>query len=305
MFRVVVMKVLICGANGLLGSALYEYLASLGYQVAKLRRVDGPLDPQNGPCWNIDNNKLDFADFADCDVIVHLGGENIANGRWTEIKKQRIMDSRVDSTHLLAMAIASRRVKPSMFVCASATGYYGNRGDELLDESSSPGNEFVSRVVHKWEDSCKAMLTTCARIVNLRTGSVLTTKGGALGRMLPRFKCGFGGVVGSGEQYISWITMEDFVRGVHFIIEQHAATGPINLVTPNPVTNREYTKALGKALKRPTVLPMPAAVAKLLFGQMGSELLLSGARVNPTKLQLLGFEFLHPTIEEAMVSVLK
>lgn len=299
------MKVLICGASGLIGSALSKYLLSLGYQVGKLRRVVGLLDSQNGPCWNIEKGKVDFADFADCDVIVHLAGENIATGRWTKAKKQRIIDSRVDSTHLLAMAIASRRVKPSMFICASAIGFYGNRGDELLDESSEAGSDFVSKVAVKWEDACKAMLQTCARIVNLRTGLVLSKKGGALRQMLLPFQLGLGGNIGSGEQHVSWITMEDFVRGVHFIIEQHAATGPINMVSPHPVTNQQFTKALGKALRRPTVLPMPELMAKLLFGEMAEELLLSSSKVNPTKLQLLGFEFLHPHIEEAMVSVIK
>lgn len=299
------MKVLICGASGLIGSALCDYLSSLGYQVGKLRRVYGQLDPENGPCWNIYKGKVDFADFADCDVIVHLAGENIATGRWTKAKKQRIIDSRVDSTHLLAMAIASRRVKPSMFICASAIGFYGNRGDELLDESSDAGQDFVSKVAVKWEDACKAMLQTCARIVNLRTGLVLSKKGGALGQMLLPFQLALGGVIGSGNQYVSWITMEDFVRAVHFIIEQHAATGPINMVAPQPVTNRVFTKAIGKALGRPTFLPMPAIMAKLVFGEMAEELLLSSTKVNPTKLQLLGFEFSHPSIEEAMVSVLK
>ena len=299
------MKVLICGASGLIGSALYDYLSSLGYQVGKLRRVDGPLDPQNGPCWNIYKGKVDFADFADCDVIVHLAGESIATGRWTKSKKQRIIDSRVDSTHLLAMAIASRRVKPSMFICASAIGFYGDRGEELLDESSEAGNNFVSKVAIKWEEACTAMLQTCARIVNLRTGLVLSNKGGALGQMLLPFKLGFGGIIGNGEQHVSWITMEDFVRAVHFIIEQHAATGPINMVSPQPVTNRVFTKALGKALGRPTIFPMPALMAKLVFGQMAEELLLSSTKVHPTKLQLLGFEFSQPHIEEAMVSVLK
>lgn len=301
----VVMKILISGASGLIGSALCEHLSSLGYQVGKLRRVAGPLDPEHGPCWNIDKSKVEFAGFADCDVIIHLAGESIATGRWTSSKRQRIMDSRVDSTHVLAMAIASRRVRPSMFVCASAIGFYGDRGDELLDESSPPGDAFVSKVVLKWEDSCTAMLQTCARIVNLRTGIVLSNKGGALGRMLLPFKFGLGGIIGNGKQYVSWITMEDFVRGVHFIIEQHAATGPINMVSPNPVTNFEFTKALGKALRRPTVIPMPELIAKAAFGQMAEELLLSSTKVNPTKLQLLGFEYAHPHIDEAMVSVLK
>ena len=299
------MKVLICGAGGLIGRALCEYLRALGYYVAALRRVDGQLDPQNGPCWNIAAGKIDFADFADVDIVVHLAGESIATGRWNKTKKQRIIDSRVDSTHLLAMAIAGLRITPSLFICASAIGFYGDRGDVLVDESSDAGVDgFVSKVAKRWEHACLPVTQSATRLVNLRTGLVLSRHGGALKRMLLPFKLGLGGVIGDGKQYMSWIAMEDMLRGVQFIIEQHGAVGPINMVSPNPVTNEQFTQALGKVLHRPTRLPMSASMARFIFGQMADELLLSSTKVAPTKLQALGFEFNYEHITEALKSTI-
>jgi uncharacterized protein (TIGR01777 family) len=282
------MKVLISGSSGLVGSALVEHFESNGHEVGRLPRTyEDPID------------------FSGVHAVVHLAGENIADGRWSAAKKQRIEDSRVKATRQLAGQMAASDSKPSVFVCASALGFYGSRGDAKLDESSSPGNDFISGVCQKWEQATEPAVSAGIRTVNIRTGIVLSTSGGALKKMLFPFRMGGGGILGNGQQYMSWISLEDEVKALRFLIENPALSGPVNLVSPNPVLNLEFTKTLGSALHRPTLLPMPAFAARMLFGEMADALLLGSARVIPKKLVDAGYEFCHADLKSALEELLK
>ena len=232
-----------------------------------------------------------------------LAGENIA-GRWTTSKKKAIIDSRVKGTQTLCDAILKMSVPPKVFVSASAVGFYGNRGDEVLSEASVPGPGFLPDVCKAWEAASEPISKAGIRRVLLRIGVVLSTKGGALKQMLTPFKMGVGGVVGSGNQYMSWITLDDVVGIIAYALKNDGVKGPINTVAPNPATNREFTKALGVALSRPTIFPMPGFVVNLVFGEMGVDLLLGSTRVKPERLAQAGFTFQHPTLDGALKSVL-
>ena len=281
------MKIFISGSSGLIGSALADSLKTEGHEVVALPRTyEKPID------------------FAGADAVVHLAGENIAAGRWTAEKKRRIEESRVKGTRHLAEQLAATKEKPSVFICASAIGYYGDRGSENLDESSAPGTGFLPDVCKKWEDATRPAEDDGIRTVRIRTGIVLSTEGGALKKMLPPFKLGGGGVLGNGMHYMSWISLEDEVAIIRYLIDNPNINGSVNLVSPNPVTNAEFTKTLGKIIKRPTIIPMPAFAARLLFGEMADALLLSSARVFPNKLISSGYEFKHPTLESALRSIL-
>ncbi len=281
------MKIMISGSSGLIGTALRESLQQDGHAVIALpRSFEAPLD------------------FSGVDAVVHLGGEPIANGRWNDKKKKRIEDSRVKGTTQLAKQIAQSDNKPSVFICASAIGYYGDRSDDALDEASAPGNGFLPDVCKKWEAASESARNARIRTVQLRTGIVLSDKGGALAKMLTPFKLGGGGMLGNGDQYMSWISLEDEVEIICYLIEHRENHGVFNLVSPNPVTNREFTKTLGAVLKRPTILPMPAFAARIIFGEMSDALLLSSTRVYPNKLLKAGYEFKHPTLEKALRSIL-
>jgi len=237
---------------------------------------------------------------------VHLGGENIASGRWTRAKKERIRASRVGSTRLLAEWIAARvrcDGRPRVFVCASATGYYGNGGDEAFDEDSPVGTGFLAEVCQEWERATAPAAAAGARVVNVRIGMVLG-RGGALAKMLLPFRLGLGGRIGDGRQFTSWIELDDLVAVLVRALEDDAFAGPINAVAPHPVTNREFTQTLGRVLRRPTVLPLPAFVARLAFGEMADALLLGGNRVEPARLQAAGHEFRYPRLEAALRRVL-
>lgn len=294
------MKILVTGSSGLVGSALCRYLATRGHQPVGMLRHQ-----QDGqPFWQIEQKQWDFAGNEPFDAVVHLAGENIAEGRWNAAKKQRIIDSRVQSTHLLVEALTTLPVKPKVLISASAIGYYGNQGDITVDESAAPGNDFVSQVAIEWEQASQKATDDGIRLVNIRTGMVLSPEGGALKQMLLPFKLGLGGSIGSGQQYISWIDIADMVRAIEFLIENESAQGPVNLVSEHSVTNFEYTKALGKALKRPTIMPMPGFMARLLFGEMADELLLSSTRVKPKALSHLGFEFKYPQISQSLAHLL-
>ncbi len=282
------MKVYISGSHGLIGSALKERLEAEGCTVEGLSR---------------DFKQL--ISFEGVDAVVHLAGESIAEGRWNAAKKKRIEVSRVVGTRQLAEQLANSSVKPKVFISASAIGYYGDRNDEILNETSAAGTGFLSAVCEKWEESALPAEQAGIRTVKIRTGIVLSKQGGALAKMLPPFKMGGGGKLGSGKQFMSWISLDDMVGIIPFLIENENVSGPVNLVAPNAVTNLEFTKALGAVLHRPVVMPLPAFAARLIFGEMADALLLSSTRVTPKKLLDKGYSFKHADLQSALESILK
>jgi hypothetical protein len=261
--------------------------------------------PTNGDQiqWDPYSGSLDKSRLEGFDAIVHLSGENIA-GRWTAAKKTKLRDSRIKSTRLLSKTLAELQKPPKVLVCASAMGYYGNRSDEMMKEDSPPGRGFLAETVKEWEAQVQPAIKKGIRVVNLRTGVVLSPAGGALKEMLLPFKMGVGGVIGSGEQYFSWIAIDDVVGAIYHCINTESLSGPVNVASPNPVTNREFTKTLGRVLSRPTIFPLPAFAARLVFGEMGEELLLASIRVQPAKLQATGYPFRYPDLEGALRHVL-
>jgi uncharacterized protein (TIGR01777 family) len=302
------MIIAISGSTGLVGSALAESLEADGHFVRPLVRPSSYSDSRSGEGpeirWDPAAETIDAAALATVDAVVHLAGENIAGHRWTASFKQQILDSRVRGTSLLCKTLAGLATKPSVLVSASATGYYGDRGSELVDESSSPGAGFLANVCQQWEAATHSARDADIRVVNLRLGVVLSREGGAIKQMLTPFKLGLGGVIGSGEQYLSWIALDDVVRVIKFILSAAAISGPVNAVTPRPVTNREFTKTLGRVVGRPTIFPMPAFAARLAFGEMADEMLLGGVLVEPRVLKNARFEFEHPDLEPALRHVL-
>ncbi len=297
------MIVAITGASGLVGTALTDALIVEGHSVRPVVRRHGQ-NTQHEIRWDPEAGTIDAARFDDVDAVVHLAGEGVASHRWTPAVKERIRDSRARGTTLLCQTLAGLASKPSALVSASAVGYYGDRGDELLDESSPPGQGFLADVCQQWEAATRAARDADIRVVNLRIGVVMSTKGGALTSMLTPFRLGIGGVMGSGRQYLSWITLDDLVRAIVFALHASALSGPVNATAPEPATNREFTKTLGRVLHRPTVATMPAFAARLLFGQMADEMFLSSSRVIPRELQSAGFTFQNPQLEPALRHVL-
>lgn len=295
------MKVLISGPHGLIGSALRSFLTTGGHSVVGLTRSKSN---ENEIAWDPEAGKLDASQLNGIDGVVHLAGESIASGRWSEKVKQRIRDSRIKGTTLLCKTLAHLDNRPKVLVCASAVGYYGNRGDERLDENSTPGNDFLAQVCKEWEAATEPARAAGIRVVNLRFGVVLSSAGGALAKMLTPFKMGVGGVVGDGKQYMSWIALDDAVSAIHHALMHEDLNGPVNATAPNPVTNREFTKTLGKVLHRPTIFPLPAFAARLALGEMADALLLSSANVIPTKLKSTGYEFRFAELEPALRHVL-
>jgi uncharacterized protein (TIGR01777 family) len=237
--------------------------------------------------------------------VVHLAGENVAGRRWSEAYKAKIRDSRRVGTRLVSEAIARAAAKPRALVCASAIGYYGNRGDEVLSESSSPGDDFLAKVCQEWEAACQPARDAGVRVANARIGVVLSPEGGALKKMLTPFRLGVGGVIGDGEQFMSWTAIDDITGALMFLLASPSLAGPVNLTAPYPVTNREFTRTLGRVLKRPTIFPMPAFAARLAFGEMADALLLSSTRVAPQALEGAGFKFRYPELEPALVHLLR
>jgi len=292
------MNILISGSTGLIGSSLLVYLSSKGHQVRALVRHSPThlsqvqwMPPEQGP----QENALEGLD-----AVVHLAGESIASGRWTDAKKMAIRDSRTVGTRLVSDSLARMKKPPKVFVCASAIGYYGDRGVEILKEGSSPGTGFLPEVCQAWEAATAQASQKAIRVVNLRFGVVLSSKGGALAKMLLPFKMGIGGNLGSGEQYMSWIALDDVLGVIAYALDTGSLMGPVNVVSPNAVTNAEYTKALGHILGRPTIFPMPAFAARLVFGEMADALLLSSARVEPAVLLHSGYHFQWPDLESAL-----
>jgi uncharacterized protein len=302
------MKVIVTGSTGLVGRALVRSLLADGHEVTRLVRGDAQGFRAPGTAavhWDPERGEIDAPALEGHDAAVHLAGENIGEGRWDDAKKRRIIESRVKGTGLLAGTLAGLGAKPGVLVSASATGFYGDRGAEILREESASGSAFVSEVCREWEKATLQASQAGIRVVHLRIGVVLDGEGGALPKMLTPFKLGLGGKVGSGSQYMSWITLEDLIGVIRRAIEDESLRGPVNAVAPGAVTNAEFTKALGHALGRPTIFAVPAFAARLAFGETADELLLASTRVEPARLKKAGFEFKHPEIEEALRSVLK
>jgi uncharacterized protein (TIGR01777 family) len=258
-----------------------------------------PHAPNDIP-WDPAAGKISVERLAGCQAVVNLAGEGIAARRWTKAQKQRILSSRIESTALLARTLAAMNPRPLVWVCASAIGFYGDRGDEQLDEASCAGEGFLPDVCRQWEAATAPAADAGIRVLRLRTGIVLSPAGGALAKMLPPFRMGAGGRLGDGKQYMSWIALDDVVGAIYHLIMHESLAGPVNAVAPHPATNIEFTKTLGRVLHRPTVFPMPAAVARLLFGEMADALLLSSARVHPARLLESGYAFRYQQLEGAL-----
>jgi uncharacterized protein (TIGR01777 family) len=292
------MNILITGSTGLVGSNLSRSLTRKNHRI--LRLVRHPPDSKDQAFWDPRTFRMDSGALEGLDAVVHLAGESITGGRWTGEKKRRIRESRITGTRLLSTSLAALKTPPRVLVSSSAIGYYGDRGEELLDEGSRPGSGFLPDVCLQWEKETDAARAAGIRVVNLRTGIVLSGAGGALLKMLPVFRMGLGGKIGHGRQYMSWIALEDLVGIIEYAIGATALQGPVNAVSPEPVTNRAFSKTLGKVLSRPSVCMLPRFGARLLFGEMADALLLSSTRVVPGKLKETDFRFRFESLEEAL-----
>lgn len=296
------MNVLISGATGFVGSALYVKYKKQGHNVKTLSRKG--WDEMGGSIqWNPMTGEINKDALEGLDAVVHLAGENIASERWTEQKKKRLLESRVQGTTLLAQTLASLKTPPRVFVSASAIGFYGNRAQERLDENSPPSGDFLSQVCQQWEKAALIVKEKDIRLVTLRFGMILGKNGGALKKMLLPFKLGFGGVFGRGKQIMSWIALDDVLGIIDFAINNNIE-GVFNAVAPTPVSNKEFTEVLGRILCRPTFMAVPAAGARLLMGEMADALLLSSTNADSSKLVKAGYVFMAPEIQQALRSIL-
>ncbi|QDV51070.1 TIGR01777 family oxidoreductase [Gimesia fumaroli] len=299
------MKLLISGSSGLVGSLLCQSLDSdSAFEIVRLVRSPSSKGIGTSVIWKPSQDRLSPDLFSGIDAVIHLGGANIANQRWSPEVKQSIYNSRVQSTSLLANTLASLETPPSTFLCASAIGFYGDRGADRLNESSPKGQGFLADVCEAWEHATQPAVKAGIRVVNMRFGMILDQSAGALSKMLTPFKLGVGGKIGAGSQYWSWIALPDVIKAIQFCLQNETMQGPVNFVAPDEVTNLEFTKTLGKVLSRPTFFPVPTFGIKTLFGEMGRELMLSSARVTPEKLQSAGFEFQYAKLEDALRAIL-
>jgi hypothetical protein len=298
------MKVLIAGATGLVGTALKRSFSKKGIDVTDLVRT-APKVGLPEVEWHPNKGEIDRAALEGFDAVINLAGESIAEGRWTEEKKKRIRDSRIQGTKLLSETLATLSTPPRVFLCASATGFYGSRGDEILDEDSAPGKGFLADVCREWEEATRAASNAGIRVVNLRFGPIFSAEGGMLSKVLTPFKLGVGGKVGSGKQYVSWVAMDDVVGTVNFALDHEELSGPVNVVAPEAVTNQEFTKTLGKVLSRPTFFAVPEFAARLAFGEMADEMLLASQRVVPKRLKDAVYQFRYPELERALHHVIE
>ena len=298
------LTVAVSGASGLVGSALSSSMVDRNWKLKRLVRDKRRESESDNIMWNLDAGIVDVSSFSSVDAVVHLAGENIATGRWTAAKKRRIRDSRVMGTRRLCESLAALPKPPSVLVSASAIGYYGERDDQSLDEAEPPGLGFLPEVCTEWERATQPAADAGIRVVHLRIGVVLSPDGGALKQMLLPFQLGLGGKIGSGRQYWSWISLPDLVHAIQFAIGTESLSGPVNAVAPNAVTNAEFTRTLGRVLRRPTLFPLPGLVARMVLGEMANDLLLSSIRVTPDRLQRADFEFQHPDLESAFRFVL-
>ncbi len=298
------MRVAISGSHGLIGSSLTTLLETQGYEV--LRLVRGIAQNSNQISLNLEKKTLDIDKFKQIDAVINLAGAGIGESRWNEKRKQCLLNSRVQSTQTLINSFSIISQPPSVLINASAIGYYGNRGDTVLDESSPKGSGFLADLCENWETTANGASQFGTRVVLLRTAMVLSTKGGALARQLPIFKAGLGGKMGSGHQWTSWISLYDTVHAIKFLLENPSAQGPFNLSSPKPVTNTQYSHLLGKALHRPTLITTPKLGLSLLFGSEAvEEFILSSQRAIPKKLTALGFNFIHNDLKTAFSDLLQ
>lgn len=297
-------RILVSGGSGPIGSALLPTLKASGAQITRLTRpgrAQPALDEESMP-WDPEQ-PLAAGSLSGFDAVIHLAGESIV-GRWSEAKKKKIRDSRVVGTRNVAQTLAQANDKPSIFICSSAIGYYGDRANELLNEESAPGVGFLPEVCREWEAATRPAAEAGIQTVQIRTGVVLSSTGGALAKMLTPFKMGVGGKIGNGKQWMSWIDVEDMVGAIHHILKSDLLHGPVNMVAPKPVTNEEFTKTLASVLSRPAILPIPAVAVKALFGEMGETVLLGSQRVEPSKLISSGYPFRFRTLRASLENVL-
>jgi uncharacterized protein (TIGR01777 family) len=283
------MKIAVSGATGLVGSSLTPVLKAEGRDVWRLVRQGSTVGKDI--FWNPDQGTIDAAALEGVGAVVHLAGENIASGRWTAARKERIRQSRVKGTELIANTLAKLQKPPKVLVSASAIGYYGDRGATILSEDSPPGSGFLSDVCRAWESATQPAADKGIRVVNIRIGIVLSTRGGALQKMLTPFRMGAGGKIGSGGQYMSWVSLQDLCRAISHVLQKDSLRGAVNAVAPSPVSNAEFTGALASVLHRPALIPVPAFAARLAFGEMADALLLASTRVIPSRLQASDFVF--------------
>jgi len=293
-------RVLISGASGPIGAALLPSLVQSGAEVVRLTR--GPARTTGQISWD-PMGELEPAAVSGFEAVIHLAGESVV-GRWTEAKKRAIRESRVRGTRSIALAMARAESKPQVFVCASAIGFYGDRGEETLSEESAGGRGFLAEVCRAWEEASRVATEAGIRTVNIRIGLVLSAKGGALPKMLTPFKLGLGGRVGAGRQWWSWIHVEDIVGAIHQAMRTEALSGLVNLVAPNAVRNEEFTRVLASVLRRTAFFPMPAFAARVAFGEMGEELMLASQRVEPAKLKSSGYDFRYGNLLAALGNLL-
>jgi uncharacterized protein (TIGR01777 family) len=291
-------RIVITGATGLIGSALVPTLTSRGYDVRRVTR-SAHVTRAGDIRWDPDNGILDPAALEGATAIIHLAGEPVA-ARWTTERRRRIRESRVKGTRLLAETLARLRNRPAILISMSAVGYYGDRGDELLTEESSSGDDFLSEVGREWENAANPAREAGIRVVHPRMGIVLARRGGALGRMLPFFRFGLGGRLGNGRQWMSWIALTDVVTAMLHVIATPALAGAVNFVAPNPVRNAEFAKTLGEVLHRPAIIPAPAFALRIIFGEMARVTILASQRVQPQRLLASGFRFPHEHVDDAL-----
>ncbi len=294
--------VAVSGASGLVGGKLVGLLKAAGHTVLPISRRSAD---SSTILWEPERGFLNPARLEGVDAIVHLAGENIAAGRWSPAQKQKIRDSRVQGTRTLVESLRGLSNRPKTLVCASAIGFYGDRGEEVLDEQSTAGTGFLPDVCREWEAAAAGATELGMRVVHVRLGVVLSAQGGALQKMLLPFKLGAGGIIGNGRQYWSWIGVTDAARIFAFCVENPSVSGPVNAVSPHTATNFDFTKTLGSVLRRPTVFPLPGFMAKLVLGEMAEPLLLASARVTPNALRKAGFTFTEPGLRECLVAELK
>ena len=295
------MSVLASGTSGPIGSALLPALLASGHKVTRL--VRRPAIAVGEVEWD-PAKPIAPEIVSGYDAVIHMAGETIV-GHWDQKKKEKIRDSRVTSTRNLAQALAQAARKPRVLITASAIGYYGNRGKEMLTENSEPGYSFLGMVCREWEGATKPAADAGIRTVHLRIGIMLSLQGGALKQMVRPFRFGLGGIMGNGRQYWSWVAIEDVVGAVQHAMTHEGLSGPVNVVAPNPVTNIDFTRAIAQVVRRPALFPLPPFAVRLFFGQMGEELMLASARVLPTKLQASGYKFRYPELKPALIDILR
>lgn len=292
------MKIAITGASGMIGSELSAFLSTGGHNVMSI--VRSKPTGENEIFWQPSDETLQVSDLPGVDALVHLAGESIASGRWTEERKRRILESRVKGTSLLAKRLAAMKNPPKVVISASAIGYYGKCGAEIVSEDSAPGDDFLADVVQAWEDAWQPAVDAGIRVVKLRFGIVLSLAGGVLAKMHLPFQMGAGGIIGNGQQYMSWVALDDLLGIINHALFNAEMEGVYNAVAPQPVTNKKFTKTMGKVMHRPTFAPLPTPAVKLMFGEMGELLLLGGQNVSAQKLVDTGYEFLYPRLEPAL-----